>query len=292
MIETILKEKQKIINEALKTLLVPDRPETVLLYEAMNYSLLAGGKRIRPALFLMTLDLLAVEEGPYFPAALSIECIHTYSLIHDDLPAMDDDDYRRGRLTNHKVYGAGMATLAGDGLLTFAFDLLSSMSAVSDSDKCAMISILAKAAGPAGMVGGQAQDISSEGKKLSLAELAVMDRGKTGCLLTAPVDMAAVCGKAPQKERAALHDFASHLGLLFQITDDLLDVVGNTEELGKNAGQDALLQKATYAALLGVAGAREKAAEEGEAAKDALSLFGRKADPFRALADYLFHRTK
>ncbi len=233
MIQEILKEKQKLINHRLAVLLKADRVEHETLYSAMNYSLLAGGKRIRPFLFLTVLDILGVDSGLYIDAACALECVHTYSLIHDDLPAMDNDDYRRGRLTNHKVYGAGMATQAGDGLLTFAFQLLSEQKQIAPDIRVELISLLARAAGPEGMVGGQAHDIEAEGKHLTLSELKILDACKTGCLLSAPVSMACAVAGTSMKERALLENFAAHLGLLFQITDDLLDEKGNLEDMGK-----------------------------------------------------------
>ena len=238
MIQEILKEKQKLINHRLAVLLKADRVEHETLYSAMNYSLLAGGKRIRPFLFLTVLDILGVDSGLYIDAACALECVHTYSLIHDDLPAMDNDDYRRGRLTNHKVYGAGMATQAGDGLLTFAFQLLSEQKQIASDIRVELISLLARAAGPEGMVGGQAHDIEAEGKHLTLSELKILDACKTGCLLSAPVSMACAVAGTALKERVLLENFAAHLGLLFQITDDLLDEKGNLVDAGVEANDD------------------------------------------------------
>lgn len=290
MIQDILKEKKEIIEKALKTLLVSDRTEHDVLYEAMNYSLLAGGKRIRPALFLLGLDLFGVNESLYMPAACALECIHTYSLIHDDLPQMDNDDYRRGRLTNHKVYGAGMATIAGDGLLTAAFSLVSEAEAIPPSLRCRLIAILAKEAGPSGMVGGQAHDILSEGKHLTLEELRIMDRCKTGCLLTAPLDMAAAVGKADTRLSEKLHVYGLHLGQLFQITDDLLDVSGDLEAMGKLPGQDAVMDKSTYVSLMGYEGAKQKAEEEAKAAKAIAKELGAAGEALYELPDFLLHR--
>lgn len=292
MIREMLKEKQEIINHRLGELLVPDRKEHKTLYDAMNYSLLAGGKRIRPFLLLTVLEVLGKDSAPYVDAACALECIHTYSLIHDDLPAMDNDDYRRGRLTNHKVFGAGMATQAGDGLLTFAFQLLAEDPHIPEEIKPRLISIAARAAGPAGMVGGQAHDMESENRDLSLAELKILDASKTGCLLAAPVEMAAVLAGAGEEDRKALADFASHLGFLFQITDDLLDEKGNLEEMGKMPGQDEKDHKSTFVTILGADKAQHYAEEEAVKAKEALHRLSRPADVLAELVDLMVNRKK
>ncbi len=292
MIQSIMAEKKALIDRYLETILSPDCGEHKILYEAMNYSLLAGGKRIRPSLFLLLLEEGGLDPEMYMDAACALECIHTYSLIHDDLPAMDNDEFRRGRLTNHKVYGAGMATLAGDGLLTFAFQLLSRQKGISPDVCCELVRILAEAAGPAGMVGGQAQDISSEHRRLSLEELRVMDACKTGCLLCAPVDMAAAVLSLPGEERDILAQWGRHIGLLFQITDDMLDVSGTLEQMGKKSGQDEVMDKPTYVTVLGYGEAARKAQDEAQQAAalaDRLPVFGR---ILRDLPLYLIERTK
>ena len=292
MVQDILAAKKRQIDEALKTLLQTEETELSVLYESMNYSLLAGGKRIRPILFLLVLDVLGANPQGAMTVAAAIECVHTYSLIHDDLPQMDDDAYRRGRLTNHKVYGAGMATMAGDGLLTEAFHLLAAEETIPAAKRCELISVLAEAAGPSGMVGGQALDISAEGKTLSAAELSRMDAKKTGALLTAPADMAAILGEADAKTRSALHDYATHLGLLFQITDDLLDATGHLETMGKAPGMDEKKHKSTYVTILGKEAAEEMAEREAAAALRALRVFGEEADALRHLAEVVWQRTK
>ena len=292
MPQDVLQEKKAIIENVLSDLLHAENPAHQTLYESMNYSLLAGGKRIRPALFLLTLDALGASPAGALTVAAAIECVHTYSLIHDDLPQMDNDDYRRGRLTNHKVFGAGMATMAGDGLLTEAFRLISGEETIGAEQRCELIFILAKAAGPSGMVGGQAIDIESEGKRLSADELRFMDACKTGCLLTAPVDMAAVLVKADAEMKAALHDYASHLGILFQITDDLLDSTGDLQEMGKEPGMDAAMHKSTYVTILGKEKAEALAEEEAKVALSLLSGFGAKAETLRELVSMILHRTK
>ena len=292
MPQDVLREKKAEIEEVLSNLLHAENPALRTLYESMNYSLLAGGKRIRPALFLLTLDALGARPEGALTVAAAMECVHTYSLIHDDLPQMDNDDYRRGRLTNHKVYGAGMATMAGDGLLTEAFRLIAGEETIAAEQRCELISILAKAAGPFGMVGGQAIDIESEGKILSADELRFMDACKTGCLLTAPVDMAAVLAEADAETKAALHEYATHLGILFQITDDLLDSFGDLKEMGKEPGMDAAKHKSTYVTILRKEQAAALAEEEAEAAVSALSELGEKAKTLRDLVSFILHRTK
>lgn len=262
------------------------------LEKAMRYSLMAGGKRIRPILTMLFCQAAGgeLEEGLEF--GCGVEMLHTYSLIHDDLPAMDNDDYRRGRLTNHKVFGAGMATQAGDGLLTFAFQLLAEDSHIPPAIRAKLISIAARAAGPAGMVGGQAHDMESENRDLSLEELKILDASKTGCLLKAPVEMAAVLAGAGEEDRKALSDFASHLGLLFQITDDLLDEKGNLEEMGKMPGQDEKDHKSTFVTILGVDKAQHYAEEEAGKAKEVLHHLSRPADVLCELVDLMVNRKK
>jgi geranylgeranyl diphosphate synthase type II len=293
MAVSLVKQYTQLINQYLTGLLHSDSRLHDKLYESMNYSLLAGGKRIRPLLFLLTLHLLGLEPENYLDAAAAIECVHTYSLIHDDLPAMDNDDLRRGMPTNHKVFGAGMATLAGDGLLTYAFELLAGLKDTSPEVRVELVSLMASAAGPAGMIGGQAQDISStEDSRQTLEELRFMDFCKTGRLLCLPIDMACAIGKAPVDVRKRLHAFAVHLGLLFQITDDLLDAEGETEELGKMAGQDTALHKSTFVTELGLSEAHRMAEEEERLALEALAAFGDRASVLTGLAEKILTRKK
>lgn len=292
MIKDLLQMKQKLINDRLSCLLKADIREHETLYASMNYSLLAGGKRIRPFLFLTILDTLGVDSSAYLDAACALECVHTYSLIHDDLPAMDNDDYRRGRLTNHKVYGAGMATQAGDGLLTVAFQILAEEKNIAAPIRVELISILARAAGPKGMVGGQAHDMEAEGKQLDLRELKILDACKTGCLLSAPVSMACAIAEVPLKERLLLENFASHLGLLFQITDDLLDEKGNLEDMGKMPGQDEKDHKSTFVTILGAEKAEMYAEQEASLAKEALAKLPFDSTILYELVDLILHRKK
>lgn len=242
-----------------------------LLAESMRYSINAGGKRVRPQLLLATTASFQKEltKGVY-QAAAALEMIHTYSLIHDDLPAMDDDELRRGKPTNHTVYGAGMATLAGDGLLTLAFQLLSNAE-LPDGMKLRLVQELSKAAGTEGMVAGQSADIQGEGQHLQLEELKKLHERKTGALISFAVLAGGLLAEQPVLVQTILQQFSQHLGLAFQIRDDLLDVTSTVEQLGKNVGHDAELDKNTYPALLGISGARQALEDELAATVDCLA---------------------
>ncbi|MFC3882860.1 polyprenyl synthetase family protein [Bacillus songklensis] len=245
-------------------------PKTLI--ESMNYSLTAGGKRIRPLLIFATLRAFGKEEEIGIPAACAVEMIHTYSLIHDDLPSMDDDDLRRGKPTNHKVFGEAMAILAGDALLTNSFQVLAQARHpdVSDSMKLRLVIELSKAAGAEGMVGGQVADMEGEQKKLSLEELEYIHKNKTGKLLSFCVKAGAILADAPEAQMEQLSEFSTHLGLAFQIRDDILDIEGNEEQLGKPVGSDTENEKTTYPALLGMEAAKEKLRFHIEKAKQCL----------------------
>lgn len=244
------------------------------LRESMLYSLKAGGKRLRPLLYLATVATFVEIQPVDLTAAGSVELIHTYSLIHDDLPAMDNDDYRRGKLTNHKQFGEAMAILAGDGLLTLAFQWLGDLS-LSPAMLAQMVAILAQAAGPSGMVAGQAIDIEATGKKLSsIVAIEELDALKTGALLTAPLEMAAVRLQLDEVQTQALVNFGQHFGVAFQIYDDLLDYTGTEAQLGKQVHKDVAAGKNTYPELLGIAGAQEKLQSEIAAAKTSLMALG------------------
>ena len=261
------------------------------LKAAMRHGLVLGGKRVRPFLVYATGAMLGVEERLLDGPAAAIECIHAYSLIHDDLPAMDNDDYRRGNLTNHKVYGDGMAILAGDGLLSYAFQLAAQNKNATPEQAVKAISIIATAAGPEGMVGGQAFDLQSEGKHLPLQELQVLHKGKTGALFAASVELGLVLGHADQKSYEAYMTYANALGLLFQITDDILDITGTIEELGKTPGSDLKLDKSTYVSLLGLDGALQEAQRVADTAKQALLSTNHSTDILIGLIDYLLERS-
>ena len=257
----------------------------------MNYSLLAGGKRIRPVLLLATVEALEQDASPYTGLACALECIHTYSLIHDDLPCMDDDDLRRGKPTNHVVYGAGLATLAGDGLLTFAFELMASQKGIAPDKLNRCIAVIARAAGPAGMVGGQAFDLASDGDMAIGREgMELLHRSKTGVIFKAAIDMAAIVADASPQQRQALEAYASYMGLTFQITDDILDVVGDEALLGKPVGSDARNDKATYVTIFSLDEARRMAREAAGKAVQALEPLGPQAWFLKELVEHLLVR--
>ena len=291
MFKEYLAASKQNIEQWLDEVLTSPNQEFKPLYESMNYSLMQGGKRIRPILSKAVLEMLHKDPADYKEFLCAMECIHTYSLVHDDLPAMDNDDYRRGNLTNHKVYGEGLAILAGDGLLTYAFQLMTTNNKASAQDKLDAIQCVAIAAGPEGMVGGQAFDMLSEDKHIPLEELKVLHRGKTGALFNASVELGLILGNADTITRTALMEYANCLGLLFQITDDILDVTGTIEELGKTPGSDVRQHKSTYVSLLGLEGAKEQASSVGKQAHDALNSVSYDTSILAALIDYLLKRT-
>ncbi|MDR1702893.1 MAG: polyprenyl synthetase family protein [Sporomusaceae bacterium] len=261
-----------------------------VIFEAMRYSLLAGGKRVRPLMLLAAAEAVGGQAVDCLPAACALEMIHAYSLIHDDLPAMDNDDYRRGKLTNHKVYGEGMAVLAGDALLTAAFEIILRQKNTRPEILLLVIKEIAQAAGAQGMVGGQAADLIAEGKKISAPELKYIHQAKTGALFKAALRAGALLGGAGAEELAALTKYAECFGLAFQITDDILDVTGDETKLGKPTGSDERNQKATYVTLYSLAGAKDMAAKAVDEAQSHLAVFGAKAWVLRELAQYLLTR--
>jgi geranylgeranyl diphosphate synthase type II len=293
-IKSYLAQKRLLVEQALTEIMPKPAGELSRHLNSVSYSLNAGGKRVRPILCMAAAEALgrSLDEVMAIPCAL--ECIHTYSLIHDDLPAMDDDDLRRGKPTNHVVYGEAAAILAGDGLLTFAFELLSARTPpwLLPERQLQIIQLIARAAGSMGMVGGQALDIEAESKDISLETLQTIHRCKTGALLTASVQAGAILGGADAKQFKALTLFGNNIGLAFQIVDDLLNVSGTTAELGKAAGSDAKHNKATYPALFGVKETREKALESVNLAIESINKFTGQADPLRELANYIYTRTK
>lgn len=258
--------------------------------DAMAYSLLAGGKRIRPVLLMATAEALGVKGYNYLPVACGLEMIHTYSLIHDDLPCMDDDDYRRGRLTNHKVFGEAMAVLAGDGLLTLAFEVMLEQKNVDPRVLIETVREMAMCAGNFGMVGGQGLDLENEGKSISAEELRKMHAGKTGALFIAAVRGGAHLAGANEQELLALTKFADLLGLAFQITDDILDVEGTTEALGKPAGSDEKNHKPTYVSLYGLEAAKALAEKTVAEALECLEMFGENAEALREITRLMCSR--
>ena len=262
------------------------------LQETMRYSVLGGGKRVRPALCMAAARAMGSDESTALAPACALELIHAYSLVHDDLPAMDDDDLRRGRPTAHIAFDEASAILAGDALQTLAFALLSDAPALSDRQRVTMISELARASGHQGMVGGQAIDLESVGRQLSVAQLEAMHRHKTGALIEASVRLGALTSETVTEcQLSNLTDYASALGLAFQVQDDLLDIEGDTEVIGKRQGSDAAKAKPTYPALLGIEGARQHLARLLDEALGALESFDSEADTLRAMADYVVARS-
>jgi geranylgeranyl diphosphate synthase type II len=282
------------INTALETFLPAEDILPENLHKAMMYSVMAGGKRIRPVLMMAACQAVGGKADNVVPVACSMEMIHTYSLIHDDLPAMDDDDFRRGKPTCHKVFGEAMAILAGDALLTQAFVLLS---APQTSDLLPhgavreIIHIIARNAGSFGMVGGQAVDIESEGKEIDFPTLEYIHTHKTGGLILASVQAGALAGGADKEAFSHLTRYGEAIGLAFQVADDILDVVGDKELMGKTLGVDQARGKATYPAFFGLEASRERAFELRDLAVTALQPFDEKADYLRHIAHFIVDRT-
>ncbi|HZK55022.1 MAG TPA: farnesyl diphosphate synthase [Desulfosporosinus sp.] len=261
-----------------------------VLNQSMYYSLIGGGKRIRPVLALASAAAVGGDLEAVLPSAVSLELIHTYSLIHDDLPAMDNDDYRRGRLSNHKVFGEANAILTGDALLTYAFELLADPGANKPERQLRIIREVAVAAGKEGMVGGQVADVAGEGKKLNLEEIEAIHKRKTGALLIASARLGGILGGGTEQQVQALTDYAQALGLAFQIKDDILDVVGNSEILGKPAGSDLRQGKATYVSLLGLEGSEHQLHDQILKAQASLKSFDEDAIFLIELAYYIEQR--
>jgi geranylgeranyl diphosphate synthase type II len=295
-IKKYLQEQRQLVETALRRHMLPAEGSFAAHVETMRYSLFVGGKRVRPILCLAAGRCVSAAPDTdklLLPAACALECVHTYSLIHDDLPAMDNDDLRRGQPTCHKKFGEAEAVLAGDGLLTYAFELLASpeFPGPEPAVRLRQIAILAKAAGSLGMVGGQFLDIASEEQQIPFELLQTIHRSKTGALITAAVQMgAAACG-AKEEQFRALTEYGQAVGLAFQIADDLLDVTASTEQLGKTAGHDAGQGKATYPAFFGIEKTRALADEAAGRAVAALTAFDERAEPLRALARYIVSRT-
>lgn len=288
----IWQERSALVEAQLVKELNEANPLDKTLCESMKYSLMAGGKRLRPILVMAAADAVGARGTDYLTTGCAMEMIHTYSLIHDDLPAMDDDDYRRGKLTNHKVYGAGMATLAGDALLTLAFEVMLRQQGVSADTLVRVVREISTAAGPDGMVGGQALDMESEDKQISMETMKNIHLGKTGALFRAAIRSGAILGGASEEELAALTVYADNFGLAFQITDDILDVIGDESVIGKPVGSDEKNHKSTYVTLTSLEEAQKLAQDAVDTAIDALKIFGGKADFLRELVAYLVKRNK
>ncbi len=291
MNENFLKEKKHILETALPTY-IEQLHAPKLLKEAMLYSLNAGGKRLRPMLLFATIEGFGKNVEAGLSLACAVEMIHTYSLIHDDLPAMDNDDFRRGKLTNHKVFGDAIAILAGDALLTYSFQLIANIeeAMISSVNKLKLISELAKAAGPEGMVGGQVADIAGQKKSLMLTELEYIHTHKTGDLLSYSVIAGAIIAEATEEDINHLLKFSKHLGLAFQIKDDILDVEGNSELIGKPVGSDEINEKSTYPKLLTLGGAKEKLDSHIVKAKEYLYKVKMNHTILEGLTDYILTR--
>lgn len=289
-----LKEQCARIDTALDKYLPKETELPHSLHKAMRYSVFAGGKRVRPILMLAACQAVGGDTARAVPAACAMEMIHTYSLIHDDLPAMDDDDFRRGNPTNHKVFGEAIAILAGDALLTEAFKLISDPRNAGNSDPAAQLAVIreiATCAGSYGMVGGQVVDMESEGnREIDLPTVQYIHTHKTGALIKAAVKSGAILGGADEKRLAAITRYGEAAGLAFQIADDILDIEGTTEEIGKDAGSDEARGKATYPAVMGLSAAKEEAQTMMDEALRALDIFGAEAEPLREIAKYIVKR--
>jgi geranylgeranyl diphosphate synthase type II len=288
---TYLTERSQQVEAAMDKFLPVQYPET--LYESMRYSLLAGGKRLRPILCLATCELVGGSLELAMPTACALEMIHTMSLIHDDLPSMDNDDYRRGKLTNHKVYGEDVAILAGDALLTYAFELVAEKTQGADPQQILkVIAAMGRAVGGEGLVGGQIVDLASEGNSdVTLETLTFIHNHKTAALLEVSVTSGAMLAGASDDDVAKLRSYAQRIGLAFQIVDDILDITSTSETLGKSVGKDVNAQKATYPSFWGLDESRQQATQLIEAAKADLNSFGELRQPLLAIADYIVTRT-
>ena len=290
-VQDFLSHEVKEIDAVLAHWVPGEEVEPASIHKAMRYSLFAGGKRIRPILGIAAARAVSDSPDGVENAVCSLELIHTYSLIHDDLPALDNDDLRRGRPTCHKVFGDAMAILAGDALLTLAFEVLSRLSGVSAETKIRLVEELARASGTVGgMIGGQVHDIEGERKPPTARLLDSIHRAKTGALLRASVRMGAIYAGATAEELFALSQYGEHVGLAFQIVDDVLDVEESSEALGKTAGKDQAQHKITFPAVYGLERSRHMAEEERLAAHTALRSFDDRADRLRQIADYIVNR--
>lgn len=283
-IEQFLEEGKSTVETEMKSYLQGEIPK--YLFDSMTYSLFASGKRLRPILLFASFKSYGDKLEKTYRTAAALEMIHTYSLIHDDLPAMDNDDYRRGMLTNHKKFDEATAILAGDGLLTYSFELVNDDSLLTDAEKVYVTKSLAHAAGPEGMVAGQVLDLEGETKQLTLEELEQVHRLKTGKLISFAVDAGAYLAGATDTQREHLRDFSHYLGLIFQVQDDVLDVIGDPEKLGKPVGSDSDNEKSTYPKLLGLEGAKEKMREYEEKALLALAKSEAKNDHLKQLLSH------
>ena len=290
-LKAYLKSHQQEIDRALNRYLPKATVKPATLHKAMRYSLFAGGKRLRPILCLAAAEACHGKIENALPLACALECIHTYSLVHDDLPSMDNDDFRRGRPTCHKVFGDGIAVLAGDALLTIAFEIVSQAKPARRYDMSILLGEVAVAAGSQRLIAGQVADLEAEGRKVNRGQLRYIHENKTAAILTTSVRLGAMSANAEPKKLRAITNFGRGLGLAFQVIDDILDVTQTSEMLGKSAGKDIAAQKATYPAVIGLEKSRAEARRLTREAHDALSIFGsRDAESLHALANYLLER--
>ena len=289
---TYTAERREWVNSALDALVPLESAQPTTLHRSMRYSLFCGGKRLRPLLVLAGAEAVGGNPKLALPIACAVECIHTFSLIHDDLPALDDDELRRGQATNHMVFGEAVAILAGDALLALSFELIARCRDTFPAGPVLdIVSLIAKASGTMGMVGGQVDDIESEGKEdVDLSAVESIHLRKTGALLSASLLAGATLFSPPPDLRQSLEEYGRHLGLAFQITDDLLDLQGDEALLGKPVGSDLRLDKATYPKLIGIDHSEQLAKSASESAVAALAGFGAAADPLRSLARYIVER--
>jgi geranylgeranyl diphosphate synthase, type II len=288
-----LNGRKSLVDQALQAFLPGEGKDPAIIFEAVRYSIFAGGKRLRPILCLAAADAAGGKTDSVLPTACALEMIHTYSLIHDDLPAMDNDDYRRGKPTSHKVFGEGIAILAGDALLTEAFRLLGDreqMPGVPPERALKIVCEIAEAAGFFGMVGGQVMDLLAEGEKADLQNLLAIHRHKTGALILVSLRAGAILAGAGETALAALSDYGARIGLAFQITDDILNVEGDPSLLGKGTGSDAARGKVTFPALIGIEASRVRAEELIRKALVSLESFDDRAAPLRAIARHILER--
>ena len=291
-LDRYLADRTAAVTRALDQLLPKATTKPATIHKAMRYSLFAGGKRLRPALCLAAAEACGGRLEPALPLACAVECIHTYSLIHDDLPAMDNDDYRRGKPTNHKVFGEGIAILAGDALLTQAFEIAAGCRLNGRYPCQSVLLELTQASGSLQLIAGQVADLEGEGQKISASQLKYIHERKTSALLRCSVRLGGMSANCSPTQLAALGDFGYHVGLAFQIIDDILDVTQTSEQLGKTAGKDAAVQKATYPAIVGLEKSRRIAARLTSRAFAALKPFRGRATALEALAGYLLERNK
>lgn len=291
-ISAYLEKTSAAVNRALDKSLPSEKTKPATIHKAMRYSLFAGGKRLRPALVIAAAEACGGKMEAALPYACAVECIHTYSLVHDDLPAMDNDDFRRGKPTNHKVFGEGIAVLAGDALLTQAFEILAKAPKLKRYATSDVILELAQASGSLQLIAGQVADLEGEGKKISVNELKYIHERKTSALLRCSARLGGMSANCNAAQLEALSDFGYHVGLAFQVIDDILDVTQSTEQLGKTAGKDVAAQKATYPSILGLEKSRQIATRLTDRAFAALEPLGKRAAALEALAEYLLKRDR